>query len=261
VLQDRKLHYYKSPENPRPISFIPLDQAVIKPTTIEDVGDEFGFEIVTNYRVFVLAAKSQAEMMEWIKILSQQTLLNKENQLIEQADELISRATYLQAKLEEERENEQFEREEQRRKAAFFGITRTTVLGQTNGSATTPTTPITAPTPTSPTPPTAMSSSGSVNLMPFSYSSSLVSISSQSSLSFPSSSSSSSSSSGSLEEVVSSPSHKQSRSNKFVTDVGSVPATQLAPSSVDSSQPIFASPTPTNGEVGVKTNTPALIET
>ena len=38
------------------------------------------------------------DMLEWIKLLSQQTRLNKENHFIEQAEDMISKATYLQAR-------------------------------------------------------------------------------------------------------------------------------------------------------------------
>ncbi len=65
-------------------------------------------------------------MLEWIKLLSMQTLLNKENQLMEQAEDMISKATYLQAKSDEEKENEmervsQIDKDDTKRRGSFIG--------------------------------------------------------------------------------------------------------------------------------------------
>lgn len=121
VLLDRKLYYAKGPDQ-KPIDCIPLDQAVIRPA-VEDTSD-FAFEIVISARVYFIVAASQQDMLEWIKLLSQQTRLNKENHFIEQAEDMISKATYLQARSDEEKEHEQVKEEMKTRKIVGLGIGR-----------------------------------------------------------------------------------------------------------------------------------------
>jgi hypothetical protein len=93
VLQDDKLFYFKTSEQSKPIGFIPLDQTVVRKTTMESEVKEFCFEIITKNRIFQLAAKSKNDMMEWIKVLNTHTILHTENELIHQAEEMILKVT------------------------------------------------------------------------------------------------------------------------------------------------------------------------
>jgi hypothetical protein len=72
----------------------------------ENNGKEYCFEIVTKLRVYQLVAKSQLDMVEWMKTLSAHTILHTENELINQAEEMIAKATYDQYLLEEGKEVE-----------------------------------------------------------------------------------------------------------------------------------------------------------
>jgi len=92
VLQDDRLFYFKSPEQEKAIAFIPLDNAVVRIST-ENNGKEFCFEVVTKHRVYQLVAKSHTDMVEWMKSLSIQTILHAENELINQAEEMIAKVT------------------------------------------------------------------------------------------------------------------------------------------------------------------------
>ena len=65
------------------------------------MGEEHCFEIVTKTRVYYMVAKSEAEMTEWMHALSQRTMLHKENELLEKADEMIAQEAYRQC-LEDE---------------------------------------------------------------------------------------------------------------------------------------------------------------
>jgi hypothetical protein len=92
VLQEDKLFYFKSAEQPKPIAFIPLDQAVVRVCS-ENNGKDYCFEIVTKHRVYQLVAKSHTDMTDWMKILSVHTILHAENELINQAEEMVAKAT------------------------------------------------------------------------------------------------------------------------------------------------------------------------
>jgi len=92
VLQDDKLYYFKHPNQGKPINAIPLDQVVIR-LCPELSGKEHAFEVVTRQRIFQLCAKSRTDMLEWMKNLSSHTVLPSENELINQAEEMIAKAT------------------------------------------------------------------------------------------------------------------------------------------------------------------------
>lgn len=62
----------------------------------ENTGRDFCFEIVTKQRVYQLVAKSQDEMLEWMKVLSSHTQQHTENDYLYQAEEMISKATLQQ---------------------------------------------------------------------------------------------------------------------------------------------------------------------
>jgi len=49
--------------------------------------------VVTKHRVYQLVAKSHTDMVEWMKSLSIQTILHAENELINQAEEMIAKVT------------------------------------------------------------------------------------------------------------------------------------------------------------------------
>eukprot|EP01094_Clydonella_sp_ATCC50884_P010862 TRINITY_DN20680_c0_g1_i1.p1 TRINITY_DN20680_c0_g1~~TRINITY_DN20680_c0_g1_i1.p1 ORF type:complete len:309 (+),score=89.59 TRINITY_DN20680_c0_g1_i1:122-928(+) len=88
VLRHNELSYYKSSEATKPISTIPLADAVIR--ECRDQSEErYSFEVVTRSRVFYLAAKTHCEMVEWIQRMAQFTSLHKENALIEAAEDLV----------------------------------------------------------------------------------------------------------------------------------------------------------------------------
>jgi len=87
VLIGARLYYAKAPEA-KYIAFIPLDQAVIR--IAKDDSEKYCFEIVTKIRCFRLKAKTQSEMNDWIQVLSIQTSLQAENDLLDTAEELIS---------------------------------------------------------------------------------------------------------------------------------------------------------------------------
>lgn len=57
--------------------------------------------------MYQLVAKSQTEMIEWMKTLSAHTILHAENALINQAEEMIAKATYDNYLLEEGKEIEE----------------------------------------------------------------------------------------------------------------------------------------------------------
>src|SRR5690349_1217182 len=59
----------------------------------ENTGRENCFEIVTKQRVYQLSAKSQDEMLEWMKTLNVHTQLHIENEYIHQAEEMIAKAS------------------------------------------------------------------------------------------------------------------------------------------------------------------------
>ncbi|KAL6051564.1 Pleckstrin y domain-containing H member 1 [Balamuthia mandrillaris] len=73
------------------------------------------FEIVISNRVYQLAARSLTDMVDWVGLLNQHTHITQENLLIEDAEEMICKATYFQAKLVDEKEKEEF------RKSRKFG--------------------------------------------------------------------------------------------------------------------------------------------
>eukprot|EP01118_Nematostelium_gracile_P000108 TRINITY_DN10099_c0_g1_i1.p1 TRINITY_DN10099_c0_g1~~TRINITY_DN10099_c0_g1_i1.p1 ORF type:complete len:159 (-),score=23.57 TRINITY_DN10099_c0_g1_i1:4-426(-) len=91
-LQDDRVHYYKSAEQEKSIGEIPLDNAVVRIST-ENNGKEYCFEVVTKQRVYQLVAKTHTDMIEWMRALSIQTILHAENELINQAEEMIAKAT------------------------------------------------------------------------------------------------------------------------------------------------------------------------
>eukprot|EP01087_Luapelamoeba_hula_P001755 TRINITY_DN11571_c0_g1_i1.p1 TRINITY_DN11571_c0_g1~~TRINITY_DN11571_c0_g1_i1.p1 ORF type:complete len:327 (+),score=74.16 TRINITY_DN11571_c0_g1_i1:112-1092(+) len=100
VLQDRRLHYYKTQNNPHSEGYIPLDQAFVRPCAPGEEEEPFGFQVITPSRIFVVVARSKADMIEWVEILSLQTETCLENQLIEKAEETISQATEFNTNLE-----------------------------------------------------------------------------------------------------------------------------------------------------------------
>jgi hypothetical protein len=53
--------------------------------TTDNNGKEYCFEIITKQRVYQLVAKSQADMLEWMKALSVHTILHAENAVLAQA--------------------------------------------------------------------------------------------------------------------------------------------------------------------------------
>lgn len=59
----------------------------------ENTGRDHCFEIVTKHRIYQLVAKSQEEMLEWMKVLSSHTQLHIENEYIHQAEEMIIKAS------------------------------------------------------------------------------------------------------------------------------------------------------------------------
>jgi len=87
-LEDDKLKYFKSPDQPKAINYIPLDQAVVRVATGK-VGKDNCFELITKQRIYHLVAKSRTEMDDWIKTLSVFTILHSENELINQAEDVI----------------------------------------------------------------------------------------------------------------------------------------------------------------------------
>jgi len=100
-LEDDKLKYFKSQDQTKAIDFIHLDQVVVR---ISDsmIGKDNCFELVTKHRVYHLVAKSRTDMEEWMRILSLYTILHSENELINNAEDMISRYTYDQACIEDQ---------------------------------------------------------------------------------------------------------------------------------------------------------------
>ena len=58
--------------------------------------------MVTKLRVWYLVAKSEVELAEWIHVLSLRTMLHKENELLQKAEEMIATEARKQA-LEDEK--------------------------------------------------------------------------------------------------------------------------------------------------------------
>jgi len=100
VVADGKMFCFSSPTvTHSPCSSeILLDKAAVKTSTQY----QCGFEIVTNNQEHRFIADTQSNAQEWISILSNQTQVTSENNSIEQAEDMISRAAYLQSKLDED---------------------------------------------------------------------------------------------------------------------------------------------------------------
>jgi len=111
-LHDDKLKYFKSPDQLKEINFIPLDQAVVR-IAADNMGKENCFELVTKHRVYQLVAKSPNDMEDWIRILSLYTILHSENELINQAEEMICKISYEMATFEDEQFQENFNQQQQ----------------------------------------------------------------------------------------------------------------------------------------------------
>lgn len=102
VLQGDKLWYFKTQDQARAITFIPLRDAVIRDSN-DRRRSAFGaalpnfnasskvltFEIITRERVFELVAPSAQDKKEWLGVLLQQTKLQLENDKIDAAEALI----------------------------------------------------------------------------------------------------------------------------------------------------------------------------
>jgi hypothetical protein len=50
----------------------------------------YAFDLITKTRVYCLAAKSRADMLDWVSAIAARTSLGLDNQLIAQAEERIA---------------------------------------------------------------------------------------------------------------------------------------------------------------------------
>jgi hypothetical protein len=114
VLQADKLWYFKTQEQARAITYIPLRDAVIKDSN--DRPKRFGaalmqqsnsklltFEIITQERVFELVAPTPEEKKRWLQLLQEQTKLQVENDKIAFAEAEIEQHELKMAQRMEER--------------------------------------------------------------------------------------------------------------------------------------------------------------
>mgnify|MGYP002386386850 CR=1 FL=1 len=96
MLQEGRLLYFRSPEQAKPINYIPLEQAIIS-VCKDEGGASNCFEVITKSRTYMLSAKTRKDMSEWMSVMSQLTSLHQENELMEQAEDMICEFAYERA--------------------------------------------------------------------------------------------------------------------------------------------------------------------
>jgi hypothetical protein len=91
VLTGDKLCYYRSNSEPSAVAAIALrDANVVTKEYSEALKGMYAFDVITKTRVYSLAAKSRAEMLDWVSAIAARTSLGLDNQLIAQAEERIA---------------------------------------------------------------------------------------------------------------------------------------------------------------------------
>eukprot|EP01102_Stenamoeba_stenopodia_P019478 TRINITY_DN7369_c0_g1_i2.p1 TRINITY_DN7369_c0_g1~~TRINITY_DN7369_c0_g1_i2.p1 ORF type:complete len:385 (+),score=58.92 TRINITY_DN7369_c0_g1_i2:151-1305(+) len=101
VYVDQKIFYYRSQNQPKAISFIPLERAharVCKDPLISSENPNC-FEIVTYSRVYYMSAITQKLMYEWINMVTMSSDLMKENMYFEQIEDAIETASIERSRL------------------------------------------------------------------------------------------------------------------------------------------------------------------
>eukprot|EP01095_Lingulamoeba_sp_RSL-Kostka_P000734 TRINITY_DN11018_c0_g1_i1.p1 TRINITY_DN11018_c0_g1~~TRINITY_DN11018_c0_g1_i1.p1 ORF type:complete len:319 (+),score=55.58 TRINITY_DN11018_c0_g1_i1:33-989(+) len=99
--KNRRLLYFKTKESSKPINWIDLSNSVIR-VCRENLGEKFCFEVIIPQRVYYLVAVSIPEMYDWIRILSSNSLVQSQNEKIEQAEEMIQESELQRALYEEQ---------------------------------------------------------------------------------------------------------------------------------------------------------------
>eukprot|EP00051_Salpingoeca_urceolata_P029119 m.488977 g.488977 ORF g.488977 m.488977 type:complete len:356 (+) comp26273_c0_seq1:404-1471(+) len=88
VASDEFVAYFKSPDAKKPIGHIPLAGATVREATFSQ--GEFGFEVVTDSRVWQLLAQSPTERRQWMAWIDHSLLhTSHPNVLMDQAEGII----------------------------------------------------------------------------------------------------------------------------------------------------------------------------